>query len=174
MLIIAGERRSEAAALLGMKEAPTILLSGLTEAEEDEIMIRDNTHEGVWDATKLKEWGVNQLKNWGITKAEAKWVTEDKYTRKIVPPIYEIKGERPDVSELYDLSKTNELNARIKQSDIPEDVKNFLLFASTRHIVFNYEKIAEFYAHASAEIQKLFENNALIIIDFEDAIGGGI
>lgn len=173
LLIIAGERRSEAAALLGMTEVPTILLSGLTEAEEDEIMIRDNTHEGVWDAKKLKEWETGQLKGWGITKADVKWVAEDKYTRKIVPPTYELKGEMPSVGELYDTTKADELTAKIKRADIPEDIKDFLCIASTRHIVFNYEKIAEFYAHASAEIQQLFEDNALVIIDFEDAIGGG-
>lgn len=60
-VIIGGERRSEAARLLGMEEVPTILIQGLTEAKEDEIMVRDNTHNGVWDEAKLaamkKQWG---------------------------------------------------------------------------------------------------------------------
>ena len=47
------------------------------------------------------------------------------------------------------------------------------MLAATRHVVFNYEKIAEFYAHAPAKIQRLFEASALVIIDFDDAIGGG-
>ena len=46
LVIIGGERRSEAAALLKMQTVPTILLSGLTEAQEDEILIKDNTHAG--------------------------------------------------------------------------------------------------------------------------------
>ena len=61
LVIIAGERRSEAARVLGLEKAPTILLTGLTEAQEDEIMVRDNTHSGVWDEAKLaalkKLWG---------------------------------------------------------------------------------------------------------------------
>lgn len=68
LVIIAGERRSEAAKILGMKDVPTILLSGLSEAEEDEIMVRDNTHAGVWDENLLKKlsmkWGEDKLKSW--------------------------------------------------------------------------------------------------------------
>lgn len=65
-VIIGGERRSEAAALLKMEAVPTILLSGLTEAEEDEILIKDNTHAGVWDEKKLQTWGKNLLQSWNV------------------------------------------------------------------------------------------------------------
>jgi hypothetical protein len=66
LMIIGGERRSEAAKLLGLTEVPTILLSGLTEAQEDEILINDNTHAGVWDEQKLASWGADQLKGWNV------------------------------------------------------------------------------------------------------------
>lgn len=66
LVIIAGERRSEAAALLKMKTVPTILISGLTEAEEDEILIRDNTHSGKWDESKLAQWDKGQLQSWNV------------------------------------------------------------------------------------------------------------
>lgn len=66
MVIIGGERRSEAAKLLKMKTVPTILLSGLTEAQEDEIMIRDNTHSGEWNRAKLDQWQRHVLKEWGV------------------------------------------------------------------------------------------------------------
>lgn len=68
LVIIGGERRSEAARLLEMTEVPTILMSGLTEAQEDEIMVRDNTHAGVWDDSKLTEiaakWGEAKVHSW--------------------------------------------------------------------------------------------------------------
>ena len=35
-------------------------------------------------------------------------------------------------------------------------------------------KIAEYYCHASKDVQRLMEESALIIIDFKDAIGGGM
>lgn len=65
-VIIGGERRSEAARLLGMETVPTILLSGLSESQEDEILIKDNTHAGVWDEQKLQAWGKEQLQGWNV------------------------------------------------------------------------------------------------------------
>jgi hypothetical protein len=45
--------------------------------------------------------------------------------------------------------------------------------AAQRHTVFDYENIAEFYAHAEPEIQELMERSALVIIDFNQAIENG-
>ena len=45
--------------------------------------------------------------------------------------------------------------------------------AAARHIVFNYERMADYYAHASPEMQSLMEDSALVIIDFEKAIDDG-
>lgn len=72
LVIIAGERRSEAAKYLNMEKVPTILIEGLTEAEEDEIMVRDNTHTGVWNRGKLEEWSRRILTEWGVDKTEFK------------------------------------------------------------------------------------------------------
>jgi hypothetical protein len=66
LVIIGGERRSEAAKLLGLTFVPTILLHGLDEAAEDEILIKDNTHAGVWDEQKLQAWGKEQLQGWNV------------------------------------------------------------------------------------------------------------
>ena len=51
--------------------------------------------------------------------------------------------------------------------------KEFLLLAATRHIVFQYSKIADYYAHSNKEMQRLMEQSALVIIDFDDAIANG-
>ena len=39
--------------------------------------------------------------------------------------------------------------------------------------MFNYAKIADYYAHATPEVQNLMEKSALVIIDFNDAIMNG-
>ena len=171
-VIIGGERRSEAAALLKMEAVPTILLSGLTEEEEDEILIKDNTHAGVWDETKLAQWDKGQLQGWGVV-ADWKKTSGEKYTRKIESPVYEPKGEKPVITELYDDSKYRELLEGIEKAKISAEAKQFLKLAATRHIIFNFEKIAEYYAQAGAKEQRLFEDSALVIIDFQSAIGGG-
>jgi ParB-like chromosome segregation protein Spo0J len=49
LVIIAGNQRYEASKKVGLKEVPTYLLSGLTEAKEKEITIRDNVNNGEWD-----------------------------------------------------------------------------------------------------------------------------
>lgn len=98
----------------------------------------------------------------------------DAYTRKVATPRYEpVEEKPPPTSDLYDLTKTKTLSADIHAADLPDDVRAFLLAAATRHTVFDYGRIAEFYAHADAKVQRLMEASALVIIDFADAIRDG-
>lgn len=69
LIIIAGNQRYKAAQEVGLKEVPTILLHGLTEAKEKEIVIRDNVQNGKWDWDILSSeaWGsVDDLQDWGV------------------------------------------------------------------------------------------------------------
>ena len=93
-----------------------------------------------------------------------------KYTAKTSAPIYEPKNKKPHILELFDGSKASRLMREIAASNLPDDEKAFLTEAAKRHTVFNYELIADYYAHASAEMQELMERSALVIIDFEKAI----
>ena len=72
-----------------------------------------------------------------------------------------------------DEGKTNELLEEINNSDLGYAEKDFLRKAAERHLVFNYKKIAEYYAAASPEMQRLMEKSALVIIDYNDAIMNG-
>ena len=97
-----------------------------------------------------------------------------KYSTKIEAPIYEPKNKKPHPLELCDNSKTLRLIREIEiNADISDDDKRFLIKAAQRHLVFNYEKIADYYAHSSTNVQKLMERSGLVIIDFEDAIQYG-
>jgi len=95
------------------------------------------------------------------------------YTKAVNIPHYEIVGERPDVADLYDETRAEELRQRIAAADIPSDVRQFLEVATYRHTIINYRKVAEYYAHAPAEVQQLIEDSALVIIDYDDAIAKG-
>lgn len=97
-------------------------------------------------------------------------VVEEKYSTKIESPIYEPKNKKPHVLELCDKSKTHKLLRKIDSSNLPTDEKQFLMDAARRHNVFDYQKIADYYAHSSKEMQELMEESALVIIDFEKAI----
>ena len=68
-IIIAGNQRYRAAIEVGLKEVPTILLEGLTESKEREIIIRTNVTNGKWDFDVLASgvWGdVDELTEWGV------------------------------------------------------------------------------------------------------------
>jgi hypothetical protein len=98
---------------------------------------------------------------------------EQKYSSKIEAPIYEPKNIKPHLMELYDKGKTHRLIKEIDNSSLPIEEKKFLIDAARRHNVFNYEKIADYYAHSSKEMQHLMERSGLVIIDFEKAIEYG-
>ena len=65
------------------------------------------------------------------------------------------------------------LSARIEASTVSKAEKEFLIQAAKRHNVFNYRLIADYYSHASIEMQRLMEESALVIIDFDSAIKNG-
>ena len=98
---------------------------------------------------------------------------EQKYSSKIESPIYEPKNKKPHLLELCDKSRTHRLMREIDKSNLPYDERNFLIDAAKRHSIFNYERIADYYAHSSKEMQYLMERSGLIIIDFEKAIEYG-
>lgn len=103
LVIIGGERRSEAAALLKLETVPTILMSGLNEAQEDEILIKDNTHAGVWDEQKLQAWGKEQLQGWNVDGV--KWPkSEPEIKEDNFDPDKKVKS-RVKPGELWQLGK---------------------------------------------------------------------
>lgn len=176
--VVAGHGRILGAKKAGLKEVPTLCLDDLTEEQIKAYRLADNKlNESEWDKALLDE-ELKELSetfdmglfgfSMGLNEEE-----ENKYTMKTNVPQYEIKGEEPDISELVDTSKVKELQLRIKHSNVPDEVKQFLKLASYRHLQFNYSKIAEYYAHAEKETQELMEDSALVIIDFDDAIAKG-
>ena len=96
-----------------------------------------------------------------------------KYSHKVATPQYLPSDRKPDLGELVDYTKYAKLVKEIRDSNVGDDEKKFLVTAASRHIVFNYAKIADYYAHATPEMQNLMEKSALVIIDFNDAIMNG-
>ena len=77
LVIIAGNQRYKAAKTIGMTEVPTILLEGLSEEREREIVIRDNVENGDWDMDALaNEWNAQDLLDWGVELPELEAMTE--------------------------------------------------------------------------------------------------
>lgn len=110
-----------------------------------------------------------QLTFFGVSIDES----DQKYSTAAGAPVYVPKGARPHALTLVDTTKTDALLREIEKAQITEDEKRFLRLGAQRHLVFNYERIAEFYAHASPDVQALMERSALIIIDVDKAIENG-
>lgn len=128
----------------------------------------------------LEDFSAEELDLWEFSIDANDLTVEDEqnednniYTRKIVSPTYEPKNEKPCVGELVDLEKRELLIAEIENSNISDKDKMFLMIAAYRHNIFNYAKIADYYAHSSPEAQRLMEKSALVIIDFDQAIENG-
>lgn len=98
---------------------------------------------------------------------------DTKYSWNCLVPQYLPKNECPRLVECVNTKKYEELISEIEKSSVTNEEKEFLKLAATRHLVFTYAKIADYYAHASAEMQSLMEKSALVIIDFEDALANG-
>lgn len=99
--------------------------------------------------------------------------SESKYSKSTRTMHYKPTGNKPALVDMVDTSKYTNLVREIEKSNVSDDVKEFLKLAATRHIQFNYENIAEYYCHSDKDVQKLFEDSALVIIDFNDAIQNG-
>ena len=191
-LIIAGHGRTLAAHHLQMTEVPVMVARGWSEAKKRAYVIADNklAMNAGWDnemlALEMGEIGDSgfDMSLLGFSDDELAELTlndhddddsdDSKYTKKIDAPIYQPTGECPLIDDLCDSTKYDALTAEIHQnSALNPNLRRFLLAAASRHIRFDFENIAEFYAHAAPDIQALMEASALVIIDFEKAISGG-
>ena len=67
MIILGGNMRFKACKEAGLKEIPVIVADNLTEEQQREFLIKDNTSGGEWDFEMLaNEWDVEQLEEWGL------------------------------------------------------------------------------------------------------------
>ena len=183
-IVLGGNMRLKACKEAGLKEVYIVKAENLTEQQKDEFIVKDNVGFGEWDWDMLaNEWDTEKLDEWGLDlpinvaleeSTDEPLTSDNNYSRKIEAPTYQVTGEKPQITELYNVEKYEKLLNDIEYKyDIPEDVKKFLIVAASRHIVFNYANIAEFYAHANKDVQDLMEDSALVIIDFNKAIENG-
>lgn len=181
-VIVTGHTRLRAAKKLGITTVPCIKADDLTDEQIKAFRLADNkvAEFSQWDEEKLMkeldELGTIDMSLYGFDfpdDEEGEEEQDDTYTDKTNIPQYDITGDVPELSELVDEQKTKELLEEIENSDLAYDEKQFLIKAAQRHLVFNYKKVAEYYAAASEGMQELMEKSALVIIDYNDAIMNG-
>lgn len=198
-VIVGGHHRLRALKKKGIKEVDIVYVD-LDENDEKRLNIALNRISGYWDIDKLEEV-VNDLMAddpslidfTGLSEFELDSMfgveevdfldkdgfvsDDDTYVREIKTPIYEITGKEPEIYELCDHTKTDELinniNDAFEEGLIDKKQQEFLIRAAQRHLVFNYANIAEYYAHQDKNMQDLMEQSALIILDVNSAIKNG-
>lgn len=186
-IVLAGNGTLEAALSLGWTEI-NVVISELEGIDSTAYAIADNRTSELaqWDSEGLgltlkalhdEEYDFSAV-GFDEDDLESFWPDEDKkddeegskYSNKIEAPIYTPNGEKPEFKTIFDTEKYKVLIDEIDKSNLSEDEKEFLKLAATRHIIFNYEKIAEYYCHISQEMQMLMEKSALVIIDYNKAV----
>jgi len=185
--LIDGHLRVKAAKHLGMEEVPVVLCDDLSEADIKALRISINRMAELaeWD-NELLAGELQGLSDLGINPESVGFDQEylsgllngdnpedSAYTRRIETPCYEITGTNPEPKELCDSTKSERLIAEIKKTTLPQEVVEFLIHAAHRHTVFDFGKVAEFYAHADEPTQRLMEKSALVIVDFKQAVEQG-
>lgn len=180
-VILAGHTRLKAAKFLGMEEVPVVYVDDLSEEQQRAFRLADNKVGEIaeWDEDLLGEELASILNidmslfGFDGDSSLGDDMLDDKYTLVVNIPQYEITGDCPTFDQMMDESKSKELIEEIEASGVSEDEKHFLIEAAKRHTVFNYRNIAEYYAHAEPEMQRLMEKSALVIIDVDNAIANG-
>ena len=184
-IVIEGHGRLLAAQKMKLKRVPVIRLDNLTDEQRRAYALVHNkiTMNSDFDvdilnkeldkisAFKMEDFGFKFLDDADGVDTELDRM--DVYSKNVKIPQYEPTGAEVDISDLVDTGKTQTLVDEINNADIPDDVKEFLVEAAHRHSVFNYRNIAEYYANAPKEVQRLMEKSALVIIDVQDAIANG-
>lgn len=186
--VIGGHQRLKVLIDLGYSEVDVAVVD-LSKSDEKALNIALNKISGEWDEEKLAEifrelnlegydtsvTGFDRAAVEALTNAVAETVEcADEYSTKVEVPTYQVTGETPAIDELYSTSKMDQLLQDIESDrTISDDEKEFLRMAATRHVVFDYRNIAEYYAAASPAMQGLMEDSALVIVDFDKAIENG-
>lgn len=183
-VVIEGNGRLMAIKDLGIKEVDCIRIEGLTEDQKRAYILVHNqlTMNTGFDIEILNK-ELEKIKGIDMTQFDFELNIDfdndidtgdgTKYTQKVDVPQYEPTGECPDIWDLCDSDKADSFLDEIREANVTEEEKTFLIKATRRLYEFNYKKIAEYYAQATPEMQELMEHLALVIIDFDNAIAYG-
>lgn len=183
-VVIEGNGRLMAIKELGYEEVDCIKIEGLTEDQKRAYILVHNqlTMNTGFDIEILNK-ELERIKGIDMTQFDFELNIDfdndidtgdgNQYSHKVEIPQYEPTGECPDIYELCDSGKADSFLEEIRESNVSDEEKDFLIKATRRLYEFNYKKIAEYYAQATPEMQELMEHLALVIIDFDNAIAYG-
>ena len=183
LVILAGNQRFKAAKALGMTEVPAVILDGLTEEREKEIIIRDNVNNGEWDMDALANaWDVDELKEWGLD--DIKWDYLDDFEEIVEnaskQTVKEYSGDTDyDMARFYREKINPEIVSKIEKEhdrgQVRDEIYDVLKTRATQCSIFNFDELIKFYRSKDAtEAEKeLLKRLYLVFITPKEAFEGG-
>ena len=110
-VILGGNMRYKAAVEAGLKEVFIVQAKDLTEKQQEEFIIKDNSSFGEWDWDLLaNEWEVKELSEWGLD----------------LPKIYFDEDKEPDIDkDIFSDQLDTYINAKIKQITLYFDSEDY-------------------------------------------------
>ncbi len=100
-IILGGNMRYRASVDAGLQEVYIVQANNLSEKQQEEFVIKDNSSFGEWDWDILaNEWEIKELSEWGLD----------------LPKIYFDEDKEPDIDkDIFDHELDTYINAKIKQ-----------------------------------------------------------
>ena len=172
MIILGGNMRFKACKEAGLKEVP-IIVADLTEEQQREFLIKDNTSGGEWDWELLaNEWNSEDLEAWGLDLPITKDLNEqDLFDIEI--PFYTPSEIQPRINELANLDKTKSLIEKIDLLEVDNELKEILKIRASFFTDFNFQKIADYFHKENKEVQEVFKDLGLVILAPKEALEKG-
>lgn len=173
-VILGGNQRYKGLMALGKTKVKVKRVSGWTDEQKREFVIKDNIANGDWDNDKLaNEWDKDKLAEWGLPLKVAS-SGDYKELLDVSIPYYTPAEKAPDCHELADLSEVDELNDMITKLEPEDGLEPILRARAAFFAEFDFQKIADYYAKADKETQELMKRLGLVIVIPKEAYERGM
>lgn len=174
MRVLGGHQRIKALQALGKTKVKVKKVTGWTDDEKDEFLIKDNIANGDWDNDKLaNEWDKEKLEEWGLPLKIAS-NSDYKELLEVTIPYYEPDEDKPDEAVLADFSDFDKLNDKITKSGVKGGLEKLLRARAAFFTDFDFQKIADYYAHSDKDVQNLMKELGLVVVIPRDAYDLGM
>lgn len=163
-VILGGNQRYKGLMALGKTKVKVKKVTGWTDEEKREFVIKDNIANGEWDTDRLaNEWDKTKLEEWGLPLKVAS-SGDYKELLEVSIPYYTPAEECPESSELADLSEVEELNDMITKLKPEKGLEAVLRARAAFFADFDFQKIADYYAKADDKTKELMKRLGLVIV----------
>lgn len=173
-VILGGNQRYKGLMALGKTKVKVKRVSGWTDEQKREFVIKDNIANGDWDNDKLaNEWDKDKLAEWGLPLKVAS-SGDYKELLDVSIPYYTPAEKAPEIGDLADTSETDELAEEIVNTTMPESLRKVMLMRAAFFTEFDFQKIADYYAYADKDTQALMKRLGLVIVIPKEAYEMGM